>query len=116
MRDTIGEWTSVGMAHRVRAFDWSVTALGAVETWPQGLKTASDMVLQCGFPALLWVGRDAVTLYNDAYAALLAGRDDLGRAGLGALQPARSVLAPALKDARNGSAVTLEDRPLPLRR
>jgi hypothetical protein len=115
MRDTIGEWASAGMAHRIRAFDWRGARLGAIEAWPQSVRTACDMMLGCGFPALLWFGTETVTLYNDAYAALLNGRDDLGSAGLGALEPARSVLAPALKEAWNGQTVTLEDRLLPLR-
>lgn len=116
MRDTSGEQAVADMASRIPAFDWRATALGAIETWPQSLKTASDMMLGCGFPAVLWVGRDAITLYNDAYALLLNGRDDLGAAGLGALEPERATLSPALEAARKGQTVTLDDLSLPLRR
>jgi two-component sensor histidine kinase len=116
MRDTNGERAPVGMARRIEAFDWATTPLGSREAWPRSLKTASDMMLGCGFPAVLWVGRDANTLYNDAYAVLLNGRDDLGGAGLGALEPEREILSPALEAARNGQTVTLEDLSLPLRR
>jgi two-component sensor histidine kinase len=116
MRDTSGELGFVDMASRIHAFDWRNTSIGVLETWPQSLKTASDMMLGCGFPAVLWIGRDAVTLYNDAYATLLNGRDDLGGSSFGALEPARSALAPALEAAWNGQTVTLEDRPLPLGR
>lgn len=105
-----------GMAQRIRAFDWRATALGAADTWPQSLKTAVDVMLGCGFPAILWVGPEGTTLYNDAYAALLIERSDLGLAGLGALEPARKDLAPAFETVRRGETVTVEDHPLPFRR
>jgi two-component sensor histidine kinase len=105
-----------GMAQRIRSFDWRVTAQGAAEAWPQSLKTAVDIMMGCGFPAVLWLGPEATTLYNDAYAGLLTHRDDLGRPGLGALEPARETLAPALVSVWAGQTVTLEDHPLPFRR
>jgi len=105
-----------GMARRILAFDWSTTALGPMETWPQSLKTAADVMLGCGFPAILWVGPETTTLYNDAYDDLLIDRDDLGHAGLGALEPAREDLALALETVRRGRTATFEDHPLPFRR
>ncbi|NQE64805.1 sensor histidine kinase [Caulobacter sp. RHG1] len=117
MRDHSGERVSSGgMAQRIRAFDWNATALGPAQAWPQSLKTAVDVMLGCGFPAVLWAGPQATTLYNDAYDALLIERDDLGHAGLGALEPARAALAPALDSVRSGATVTFEDHPLPFRR
>lgn len=104
-----------GMARRIATFDWRTTALGDATTWPRGLKSAIDMMLGCGFPAILWVGNDETALYNDAYAALIA-EDNLGRAGLDALESARSALAPALEIARRGETAMFEDRPLSIRR
>lgn len=105
-----------GMAQRIQAFDWRATVLGASDAWPQSLKTAVDVMLSCGFPAILWVGSEAISLYNDPYAALLIERDDLGLQGLGALEPARADLAPAFAAVRRGETVTFEDHPLPFRR
>lgn len=105
-----------GMAQRIRSFDWGATALGPATAWPQSLKTAIDLMLGCGFPAVLWSGPESIALYNDAYAALLDGRDDLGRPGLGALEPARENLTPAFESARRGETATFEDHPLPFRR
>ncbi len=105
-----------GMARRIRTFDWRATPLGASSVWPQSRKTAVDVMLGCGFPAILWVGPEATTLYNDAYATLLIERDDLGRPGLGALEPARADLAQAFEAVQRGETVTLEDHPLPFRR
>jgi len=43
------------MADRVRAFDWSSTPLGAIETWSPSLRCAVDMVLATQLPmALRW--------------------------------------------------------------
>lgn len=100
-----------GMAQRIGSFDWSATALGPATAWPQSLRTAVDVMLGCGFPAILWSGPESVMLYNDAYAAL-GGQDDLGRQGLGALEPARENLAFAFESVRRGETVTLEDHPL----
>ncbi len=116
MRVQSGEVSSPGMARRIQDFDWAATAIGARAAWPQSLKTAADVMLGCGFPAVLWAGREAVALYNDAYADLLGPRDDLGRSGLGALEPARAIVAPAVDNAWRGATVTLEDNVLPLRR
>jgi len=116
MRTMSGEPAPVGMARRIGMFDWSATPLGARDAWSENRNTAVDVMLGCGFPAVLWIGDDATTLYNDAYSDLLGQRDDLGHAGLGALESARGVLAPALASARRGETVTFEDHSLPLRR
>jgi len=105
-----------GMAQRIQGFDWSTTTLGDKAAWPRSRRTAIDMMLGCGFPAALWIGPDAVTLYNDAYATLLDGRDDLGRSGLGALEAARETLAPAFKGVWRGETATFDDLVLPFRR
>ena len=104
-----------GMARRIATFDWRVTGLGDARTWPQSLKSAIDMMLACGFPAVLWVGVDTIALYNDAYAALI-DEDHLGGPGFGALGSANTALKPALEAARRGETVTFADHPLPLRR
>lgn len=104
------------MAGRVEQFDWSVTALGARNDWPHSLRTAAEMALALGFPALLLCGDAGVAIYNDAYDALLCGADDLGRRGLGVLSPFSESLEPALQKARAGETVTFENLPLPLRR
>ena len=50
-----------------RAFDWSATALGPVERWSHGLRTAAGIVLASRHPMFLWWGPELVQLYNDAY-------------------------------------------------
>ena len=59
------------LATRMRAFDWSQTPLGAVETWPQSLCTSVRIFLQSRFPMLILWGREFVMLYNDAFRPIL---------------------------------------------
>ncbi|AYV47701.1 hypothetical protein CFHF_26640 [Caulobacter flavus] len=116
MGDTSVAKASSSMADRIGTFDWGRTDLGGAETWPQSRRTAVDVMLGCGFPALLWMGHKAVIVYNDAYADLLDGRDDLGQSGLGSLSPAAAILEPTRQASLRGETVTLEDHALPLRR
>ncbi len=59
------------LATQMRALDWSQTPLGAVETWPQSLRTSVNICLQSRFPMQIWWGREMVMLYNDAYRPIL---------------------------------------------
>jgi signal transduction histidine kinase/DNA-binding response OmpR family regulator len=59
------------MAHRMRELDWSKTALGPVERWPQSLRTSVSTCLDCAFPIVLWWGPDLAILYNDEYRPIL---------------------------------------------
>ena len=51
----------------VRAFPWSTTAVGPVETWPASLKTTVGTLLHSRHPMFLWWGPDLIQIYNDAY-------------------------------------------------
>jgi signal transduction histidine kinase len=62
------------MGQRIRAFDWSKTALGPVETWPQSLRSAVSILLPSKAQIVLFWGRDLVTIYNDAYRPVLGAK------------------------------------------
>ncbi len=51
----------------MRAHNWSETAIGSPESWPQSLKTVVRLVLSSSHPMLIWWGPDLVQFYNDAY-------------------------------------------------
>src|SRR6476661_5445910 len=55
---------------RIRAFDWSRTALGPIRGWPQGLRSALSICLNSSFPIALYWGCDLVLLYNDDWSAI----------------------------------------------
>jgi hypothetical protein len=59
------------MGALIRATDWSKTALGPVEGWPQSLRMMVSFLLANRFPLLLWWGSDYISIYNDAYRPIL---------------------------------------------
>ncbi|NJL22386.1 MAG: hypothetical protein HC895_18755 [Leptolyngbyaceae cyanobacterium SM1_3_5] len=63
----------------VRSFDWTATPLGAIESWPQSLRTAASICLNSRFPMVLWWGEELRLIYNDAWRQIL-GRDKHPRA------------------------------------
>ena len=44
------------MGARMRAFDWSATALGPLEKWPQSLRACVRVMLGSGYPMLICWG------------------------------------------------------------
>ncbi len=55
------------MASLMRGTDWAKTSLGAVESWPEALKTSVRILLTSKFDMWLGWGQDVAFLYNDAY-------------------------------------------------
>jgi PAS domain-containing protein len=62
------------MAERIRAFDWSATELGALETWSHSLRSTIQTLLAFPLPHVLLWGRLGYMVYNDAYAEFSGGR------------------------------------------
>jgi PAS fold len=62
------------MATLISAYDWSATPLGALETWPQSLKTATAILLRSPVPIVMLWGEDGIMIYNDAYSVFAAER------------------------------------------
>ena len=60
------------MARRMRAFDWSASALGATHDWPENLRVAIRLCLTSRFPICLWWARPLRFLYNDAFLPWLS--------------------------------------------
>ena len=59
------------MADLTRTFDWSQTAIGPVDQWPEVLLNAVNTLLNSRHPMFLWWGEDLTQFYNDAYRASL---------------------------------------------
>ena len=62
------------MAGHMRQLDWSRTALGPVENWPQSLKTTVSTCLDSRFAIVVWWGGELVTFYNDGYMKILGNK------------------------------------------
>lgn len=58
----------------LRDQDWSPTALGHPETWPQGLTTLVRVMLNSGQPMFIAWGPTRTMLYNDGYSEMLGTR------------------------------------------
>ncbi|MET3028009.1 PAS domain S-box protein [Flavobacterium sp. UW10123] len=55
------------MGQLTRAKDWSKTAVGPIELWPQSLRTTLGILLNSKFPMFLFWGPEHICFYNDAY-------------------------------------------------
>ena len=62
------------MGALLREHDWSRTALGPLETWPQSLRTTVGLILHSVVPIVLLWGEDGIMIYNDAYSIFAGGR------------------------------------------
>jgi PAS domain S-box-containing protein len=101
------------MSVRIRAFDWSKTALGAIEAWPQSLRTAVQLMLDSIHPCSIHLGPQAVLLYNDASAPILGDLHPvaLGRPLFEVLPTGRPLWEPMLRHVQTtGSSMTLGEQ------
>ncbi len=68
----------------LRATDWSRTAVGHPDNWPDALRSSVGLMLDSRFPMFVAWGEELTFLYNDAYVYLL---DEKHPAALGAPLP-----------------------------
>jgi signal transduction histidine kinase len=62
------------MADRIRAFDWSRTELGSLDTWSRSLSSSVQLMLASPLPMVMLWGRPGYMIYNDAYSEFAGGR------------------------------------------
>jgi PAS domain S-box-containing protein len=62
------------LGEMMRRFDWSQTALGPAEAWPENLRTATALLLRSAVPIVMLWGPDGIMLYNDAYSIFAGTR------------------------------------------
>ncbi len=60
------------MGALIRSKDWSTTPLGAIETWPQSLRTTVSLCLASNFPIDVIWGPQYTQIYNDGYLPICA--------------------------------------------
>lgn len=102
------------MAQRVRAHDWAATPLGSLETWPERLRAAGELVIASPQVASLAIGPERLLLYNDVAAQLFgtAHPSVLGRSLAEAFPESYPDVAPFYDLAFAGDAVTVPARPV----
>src|SRR5271156_1141245 len=82
------------MGTLIRSTDWSRSTLGALEGWPESLKTVVRIMLDSRYAIWIGWGPDLTFLYNDAYRDMTLGKKHPWALG----QPAREVWAEAWED------------------
>lgn len=58
----------------IREYDWGKTPIGPLQTWPQSLKTVTELLLLSAVPIVLLWGEDGIMIYNDAYSVFAGNR------------------------------------------
>ncbi|EPS43699.1 hypothetical protein H072_2303 [Dactylellina haptotyla CBS 200.50] len=58
----------------VRKINWAATGFGAIEMWPQSLRTMINLVLSSPHPAAMYWGPDFSIVYNEAYIPLIGAK------------------------------------------
>ncbi|MGD0677126.1 MAG: ATP-binding protein [Polyangiaceae bacterium] len=108
------------MASLIRATDWSGTPVGAVESWPQSLRTAVSICLGSRHPIVLWWGPERWMFYNDGYRPMLGESKHpqfLGRPGQECWAEIWEIIGPMMDQViATGEATWSEDLLLFLRR
>ncbi|KAK6350311.1 hypothetical protein TWF696_006542 [Orbilia brochopaga] len=68
--------TAAADAHTelIRQLDWAQTGFGAIETWPQSLRTMINLVLSSPHPAAMYWGPEFSVIYNEAYIPLIGSK------------------------------------------
>ncbi|HET6977724.1 MAG TPA: ATP-binding protein [Pyrinomonadaceae bacterium] len=102
------------MGERMRAFDWSSSAVGPATEWPPSLKTAVSICIGSRYPIVLWWGHPAYTMfYNDGYIPILGVTKHpgwLGRSGKKCWKEIWSTVGPMLDSVfETGVATWSED-------
>ena len=106
------------MGARMRAHDWSASALGCPETWPRSLRSAVSLMLGSKFPMFVAWGPELGFLYNDAYADILGSKHPaaLGKRFSEIWAEIWADLLPLVGKAMGGEATWAENLPLTMNR
>ena len=101
------------MGARIQAYDWAVSPLGPVETWPPSLRITLSNMLRSKMPTYLLWGSELITFYNDACLPLRGIRPEaLGQPLPQAWAEIWDVTSPLVAQARRGEATYVQDVPV----
>jgi len=103
----------------VREYRWGETPLGPIDTWPETLLCAVNIVLTSRFPAAIFWGGRMTQIYNDAYLSILADKhpQSLGQPASECWKEAWHIVKPQLEAALfRGESTCQEDVLIPVYR
>ncbi|TWI69271.1 signal transduction histidine kinase [Pseudoduganella lurida] len=106
------------MGQLVSEHDWAATSLGAIDTWPEALRTTLNLILNSPESMYLVWGEELLFFFNDAYRPILGPRlaVALGRPLAALWADAYGAVRPHLETALAGGAVRLVDTPIRMQR
>jgi len=107
------------MGALMRTIDWSKTAVGPVERWPQSLRTSLSILLETGFPMYIAWGKDFTQFYNDGYRPILGSTKHPAAMGISTRETFAEIwhiIGPMFEGVMRGTPVTVRDFLLPLDR
>ena len=107
------------MGELIRSIDWSKTPVGAVETWPQSLRTAVSIMLNTHFPMYIAWGKEFTQFYNDGYRPILGSTKHpaaMGNSTKFTFAEIWNIIGPMFEGVMGGKAVGFTDFMLPLDR
>ncbi len=115
------DWLTGGgeMGRLIREMDWSQTALGPIESWPQSLRSSVSMLLPSKAQIILFWGPKLIAIYNDAYIEIFGTKHPwaLGKPARKCWSEIWEVLGPLFEGVVSaGEAFWANDHPFSLER
>ncbi|MGE0444489.1 MAG: ATP-binding protein [Vicinamibacterales bacterium] len=107
------------MGALMRSIDWSKTAVGPVDSWPQSLRTALSILLDTGFPMYIAWGPEFTQFYNDGYRPILGTTKHpsaMGASTRDTFAEIWHIIGPMFEGVMRGVATNVHDFLLPLDR
>ena len=100
------------MGKLIRSMDWSTTALGAIETWPQSLRTTVSLCLSSTFPILIAWGPETIQIYNDSYRPICGAKhpESMGQNFRICWETALPVVGDAFTRGQEGEGTYIKDQ------
>src|SRR5882672_5741213 len=103
------------MGALMRAHDWSATAIGPPDTWPQSLRTAVRILLNTNHPMFIWWGPELIQFYNDAYRQTMGPErhpSALGQRGRDCWAEIWHIIGPQVEQVMSGGGATWHENQL----
>ncbi len=97
------------MGALMRAHDWSTSALGPPQEWPQSLRTVVRIMLNTGHPMYIFWGAEGSCLYNDAYRESIGNERhpcSLGRPAREVWDEIWEIIGPQIEQVLSGGGAT----------
>lgn len=107
------------MGKLIRSIDWSKTAAGPVDQWPQSLRTAISIMLNAQFPMYIAWSDAFIQFYNDGYRPILGSTKHpaaMGTSTKVTFAEIWHIIGPMFEGVMQGKAVGFTDFLLPLDR